>query len=77
MDRKTMPELLSAAVESVASLMDSGRPSDEQNSCPMCLEYATRTDEHTADCAYRIARHLSPDDLTRLRRFVRAIGMEW
>lgn len=56
------------------SVMDSARPSDDTNECPMCGFTVTEASQHDPDCAYRIARtQISPADLNEARRLVRVL----
>lgn len=70
-------DLIDRLADVSASMMDSARPSDEHNTCPICCENATEARDHMDYCAYRIARtQLSPHDLKRVRRLARALREE-
>ncbi len=71
---KPLADVLERMAAAAQSLMDSARPSDENNDCPMCLLPATEAREHDPDCAWRIAKAgLSQADVNEVRRLVRVL----
>lgn len=71
---KSLSDVLERMTAAAQSLMDSARPSDEHNDCPMCLLPATEATERDPDCAWRIAKAgLSQADVNEVLRLARVL----